>query len=303
MKTWLSQHWMSFRLVLRRFARTPLPHLFTIIVIGIAISLPAGLYVLLDNVRDVSSRLSSEPQISIFLAPSAGTQEIQQIQDKLRQSPLVARFRYIPRDKALDELRQRSGLGDVLEGLETNPLPDAFVITARDSAPAPLEQLRAEAQRFPGVAHVQLDSAWARRLDALLRLGNQAVLILAVLLGFALVAITGNTSRLQILTQREEIEVSKLIGATDQFIRRPFLHHGALQGMAGGFAAWAIVSGGIALLNRNVGELAQLYGSDFTLAFLSASDSLSIVGFSAVLGWLGAYVAVGRSLAQMDRRR
>ncbi len=197
-------------------------------------------------------------------------------------------------------MKEKSGLSDVIASLGRNPLPDGFIIDAKDNTAATLEKLRAEFKAWPKVEHVQLDSAWAKRLDATLQLGRLIVLTLAALLAFALVAVTFNTIRLQILTQRAEIEVAKLIGATNPFIRRPFLYYGAVLGLAGGITGWGIVWGGLWLLNDRLGSLTQLYGASFTLRHLSLPDAASLCGFSAALGWLGAWLSASRNLAEFD---
>jgi cell division transport system permease protein len=162
--------------------------------------------------------------------------------------------------------------------------------------------LRDAAVKWPKVAHVQLDSDWARRLDAALRLGRTAILILGLLLSSALVAVTFNTIRLQILTRREEIEISKLMGATNPFIRRPFLYFGSLQGLAGGLMAWGVLGIAVRLLNRDLGSLAALYSASFRLAGLRWDDAVSLLVFSALLGWLGAWLSVTRHLWRIEGR-
>jgi len=180
--------------------------------------------------------------------------------------------------------------------------PDAFVVQPRDAAPRALEQLRDELRGWPKVAHVQLDAIWARRLEAGLRLARLAVWLLATLFAFALVAVTFNTIRLQILTRREEIEVAKLIGATDPFIRRPLLYFGTVQGLAGGLAAWAIVATSLYWLNGGLANLSQLYGTRLKLQQLTPEDGLSLLLFSAVLGWFGAWLSVNQHLSRLDLR-
>ena len=302
MTHWLTTHWHTFLFALRRLLHTPMASLLTAAVIGITLSLPAGLYTLLQNVDAVAPNIQTEPQISLFLSLTATKNDVSQIESLLQRNPGIKSFRFVSRDQALNELKQNPGLSQIANSLERNPLPDAFIILPGNISPQELDKLHDELRVLPNVAHSQLDSAWAKRLHALLQLGRQAVMILAFLLGFALIAITGNTIRLQILTQREEIEVSKLIGATDAFIRRPFLYHGALQGLAGGIAAWMIVTLSIILLNNNIAELAQLYSSDFQLQSLTLSDSLFMLGASAVLGLLGAYGAVWQSLKNIEPR-
>jgi cell division transport system permease protein len=298
----LAQHPLALGRVLRRLAREPWSSLLTLIVIGVALSLPLGLYALVDNVRLLAGRLNVEPQITVFMAANAGADSARQIEARLKAMDGIRQLRFIPRDQALQELLQGAGLGDVAAGLERNPLPDAFVIEPRVSAPAALEKLRDELAKLPRVDNVQLDTIWAKRLGGIVRLGRDIALLLALLLGFALVAITSNTIRLQILSQREEIEVSKLIGATDAFIRRPFLYHGLLQGLVGGLAAWLIVSLGLLFLNAGIGDLAQLYGAQFSLQGPGGGAILGLLLFSALLGWLGAFLAVGQHLRQIEPR-
>jgi cell division transport system permease protein len=300
MKAWLAQHGRCFASTFVKLARTPLGSVFNIFVIGIALSLPVGLYVVIDNLQAASGQLSAEPKISAYMALEASRAETAQIENRLKQHAGVQRYRYVPRDQALVELKQSSGLADVIDSLPQNPLPDAFVVSAKNNTPQALEAMRDEISQWPRVVHAQLDAAWARRLDATLRFGRLVVLILGALLALALVAITFNTIRLQVLTQREEVEVIKLIGATDTFIRRPFLYYGALQGAAGGIVAWLIVAGGIWLVNHNLGELSHVYASLFQLKQLSPGDATALLLLPLALGWFGAWLSVGRHLRHIE---
>ncbi|MBE0613336.1 MAG: ABC transporter permease [Burkholderiales bacterium] len=256
---------------------------------------------LLQNLGSVAQQLTGNPQISLFLARDADKADIAALEARLKQMAGVRTLRFISREQALEGLKRSENLSDVVSALQTNPLPDAFVIESAGGA-AELEQLEAQLRALPKIAHVQLDSAWVKRLDSLLELGRMAVLILATLLACGLVAVTFNTIRLQILTQKDEIEVSKLIGATDSFIRRPFFHLGFIQGGLGGLAALAIVYLCMLILNRSILELARLYGSDFRLSFFGLSDCLALLGFAALLGWLGAYMSVSRHLSGIEPR-
>lgn len=296
----IARHLAVLRSVLRRMFASKLGGLLNILVIGIALSLPAGMYVLMKNAQGLVEQLSGTPQISLFLAMDARQGDIDALRQRLAAHPSVATAEFVPRDQALEQLKQSTGLTDVIGGLERNPLPDAFVVTPRPGDAQSLDRLRGELAQLPGVEQAQLDSAWAYKLEALIRFGRLGVLILASLLSLALVAVTFNTIRLQILTQREEIEVSRLIGATDGFIRRPFLYFGALQGLLGGLTAWLIVGASLWLLNRPLGELSQLYASRFTLQLPGLGDSLSLLAFSLYLGWLGAWLSVTRHLSQIE---
>ena len=302
MNVWLSHHFYALLLALKRLSRNPFPSFLSIIVIGIALSLPAGGYMLLGNLQSLSGHISGSPQLSLFLSMDSGSTDLSKIGSRLKQHPQVSSFNFIPKDSALEQLKQGSGLADVVDGLSQNPLPDAFVINAKNSDPVVLESLRSELQKWPKVDHVQLDSVWAKRLDSLLNLGQLAVLMLATLLSFALVAVTFNTIRLQILTRRDEIEVSKLIGASNGFIRRPFLYFGAIQGMTGGIVAWLIIALGIYLCNDALADLASLYTFDFRLQHLSSRDCLSLLLFSTWLGWVGAWLSVTSHLSQIEPR-
>jgi len=301
-KTWLRDNGRALRDAIGRLLASPLASGLNVLVIAVALSLPAGLYLSLTRLQSFTRQLSTDPQISIFLALDATAGDAGYVERQLRTDPGVGTWRFIPRAQALADLKRSAGLADVLDDLQQNPLPDAFVATVRDNRPETLERLRDEAARWPKVAHVQLDSEWARRLDAAVRLGRTGAAILGGLLSAALVAVTFNTIRLQILTRREEIEVAKLIGATNAFIRRPFLFFGALQGLAGGLAAWLIVEGAAFLLNRDLGILASLYATDLRLPGLSPADAAELLGFSAVLGWLGAWLSVTRHLAEFEGR-
>jgi cell division transport system permease protein len=293
MRTWLRQHREALARALGRLGAQRMATLLNALVIGVALSLPAGGYVLLTGLQGVAQRVSYEPQLSVFLEAGAARADLEA---RMRRDPRVAGLRFVSRDEALAELRVAEELADVIAQLERNPLPDAFVVRGADSAPAALEALAGTLRALPGVARVQVDSAWAQRLAALVRTGRLALGALAVLLATGLVAVTFNTIRLQILTQREEIEVSRLLGATDAFVRRPLLYLGFLQGLAGGALGLAILAGALAVLNVGVRELAQAYGSSFSLPFLPWDDALSVAGFSGFLGWLGSAMSVSRHL-------
>ncbi len=302
MKAWLWHQLDSLATTLARFGRAPIVTLLNVGVIGIALALPLGLYVALDNLRGVVRTLASDPQLSVFLALDAGQGDAGKIEARLKRHAAVREVRFVPRDQALKELKASTGLADVVDSLPSNPLPDAFVVQPRDAAPEALERLRDEVSGWPKVTHVQLDAAWARRLEAGLKVARLAVWLLATLFAFALVAVTFNTIRLQILTRREEIEVSKLIGATDSFIRRPFLYFGALQGLAGGLAAWAIIWVSLQLLNNGLTDLSRLYATRIELRHLGWEDSTSLLLFSAGLGWFGAWLSVDQHLARIEPR-
>ena len=297
MKHWFYLHGRALLQALRHLKAQPVGTLLSALVVGIALSLPGGAYLLLDNVATMARGMSVKPEISVFLDVGAGEADVAVIKSRLRAEPVLESWRHVPPDEALRQL-QRGGLGEVLDGLSFNPLPEAFIVTPRGQDPAQFERLAEQMKHWPRVAHVQLDAVWLKRLQALLGLGRSAVLILAGLLGFALVIVTFNTIRLQILTQRQEIEVSRLLGATDPFIRRPFYWFGSLQGLFGGLVALATVAIGIRALAVPVAALAETYGAVFALTGPDWQEALAIVAFASLLGWLGAAISVRQHLAQ-----
>jgi cell division transport system permease protein len=298
---WLRQHWQTLALTLARLAGSPFATLLNVTVIGVALALPLGGYMLLQNMGSITRQATGNPQVSLFLAPEAGKADIAVVEARLKQLPGVRAVRFISREQALAGLKRSENMAEVVAALQSNPLPDAFVVEAGGSA-AELERMEPELKALPKVAHVQLDSAWVKRLETLVALGRTAVLILTVLLAFGLVAVTFNTIRLQILTQKDEIILSKLIGATDAFIRRPFYYLGLTQGILGALAALGMVYVCMLILNMSILELAQLYGSDFRLGFFGFADCLALVTFAAALGWIGAYLSVSRHLADIEPR-
>lgn len=302
MRVWLSQLVQALRQALRKLAAERASNLLGALAIGIALCLPAGGYTLLVNLQSLAQRFSLEPQMSVFLDQAAKPAEREALERKLKAAGGVSALRFVSREEALKDLRRTEGLAEAIAALKQNPLPDAFVMRVDPLAPEALDALATELGKQPGVSHVQVDSAWARRLAAMMSIGRLALGLLALLLATGLVAVTFNTIRLQILTQRDEIEVSKLLGATDAFIRRPFYYLGALQGLAGGIAALALLAGSLAALNRGVRDLASTYGSSFEIAFLPPGDAIAIALFAALLGWLGAFLSVSRYLLEIEPR-
>jgi cell division transport system permease protein len=292
----LSQHLYVLRATLVRLFVHPVATLLNILVIGVALSLPAGVYVLIQNVQGMADQVAGTPQISVFLSMNATDDDIARIGKQLKLFPSIDHVEFVSRKEALEQLKRSTGLADVIGGLAQNPLPDAYIVYPKAASAQALETLRDELQKWPRLDKVQLDSAWAHRLEALLQFGRLAALVLTVLLSFALIAVTFNTIRLQILTQREEIEVARLIGATHAFIRRPFLYFGLLQGLLGGIMAWAIIAISLHLLNSRLAGLAELYDSRYALHTLSSGDSLALLLFSAWLGWIGAWLSVTQHL-------
>ena len=300
MRAWVSHHSRSLLDVVGRLARAPMTNMLNIAIIGVALALPTGLYIGLKSLQSFVATTPAEPQLTVFMRLDANGGQIEEIGSRLRKHTGVRSSRYVSREDALSELKKNAALGDVLAGLEGNPLPAAFVIDARDASAPALEKLQAELAGWPKVEQVKLDSDWARRLEAIVRLGRTVVIMLASLLGFALVAVTFNTIRLQILTQREEIEVSKLVGATDSYVRLPFYYQGALLGLGGGILALVLVQGALLIFNTDLARLGPVFGVSPVLELLSAKDMTSMLFFSGLLGWLGSHLSVSRHLLTVE---
>ena len=301
MRVWLQHHGLSLAQTLARLVRSPVATTLNVLAIGVALALPFGVYCVLGNLETLSRNASVDPQLSVFLARDAAKADIAAVEARLKGAGGVSAVRFVSREAALVELNRAAGMEEVIASLPQNPLPDAFVVTLSASDPALAERLEFQFKSLPKVAYVQADSAWVKRLDALLRLGRTAVVLLSALLGLALVAVTFNTIRLQILTQRDEIELCRLIGATHAYIRRPFFYLGSLLGLFGGLAALAIVLSGLTVLNRDLAQLAHLYGSDIRLRLPNSNEMILALVAAVALGWLGAYLSVSRHLLEADR--
>lgn len=301
MKKWLNQNIQSFNMVLMRMRQNLLGTILICGVMGVTLSLPAILFTIIDNLGQVTSSVESKPQLSLFLKLDASTSTKQAISEQLKKHPDIAKYEFVSKESAWEQLQQNANTADISASLNKNPLPDAYFVTPKDIKPENVQRLQQEMQQWDGIELAQLDAKWIKRLDTLLKLGQKAIFVLVALLGFALVAIIGNTVRLQMMTQLDEIEVSKLIGATNQFIRRPFLYAGTLYGLGGGLAAWLIVLGVVAFFNTSVTEIADSYASQFRLSMPNATITLVMLLSAVGLGWLGSFVAITRSLAKIEK--
>ena len=291
MSAYVSQHFAAFKSALRRLATSPLNTLLSLVVIGAALALPAAGWVVLDNLQHLAGNTSRTQQISVFMATDASRKDVAEVESRLRDIA-AGEWRFVSREDALKRMQATEGMAEIVAGLHKNPLPDAFFVEPADPQPETLERLAAIFKSWPKVAHVQLDSAWSKRFDAFLRIGKLAVTLLAGLFAGALIAVTFNTIRLQILAQAAEIEVARLVGATDAFIRRPFHYFGALQGALGGLFAVALIATCGVLLSGPVAELLALYSAGFTPRGLSLPHAGIVIGTGAALGWLGAQISV-----------
>lgn len=296
MNNWFRNHLLALLEATLRLLSKPFGSFLSALVIAIALTLPALMYALLDDFAGLARGMSGKPEISIFLKKEVPSADATRLQEKFRKDERIANVRFVSRDEALKQLAANGGFADVVGSLDVNPLPDAFIIEPAETSPAQFEAFKREFSSMPEVARVQLDSAWVERLHAMIDLGRSFVLMLAGLLGAALMIIIFNTIRLQILTQRHEISVSLLVGATRAYVRRPFLYFGCLQGLIGGIFAWALVAGLMHLLTPRIQSLAQTYSIVMELHGLRWWHVLVLLAFAGILGWLGASLSVRRHL-------
>ncbi len=295
-------HLQALFLSLGRVSRNPLSSLMTIAVIGIALALPAGLHVALKNVQGVSAGWEDAVQISLFLNQGVEAAEVTRIVEQISAMPAIEAVVHVTPQQALEEFRQYSGFGEALDALDENPLPNVLLVRPTSAASEPLmvEPLLHELRSLSAVEMAQLDMEWLKRLYAIMAIGERAVLVLAALLALAVLLIVGNTIRLAIQNRRDEIEVQKLIGATDAFIRRPFLYSGLWHGLLGAVMAWLLVTLSLWLLHGPVQRLSLLYNSNFSLGSLEPVAVLVVLAVGGLLGLLGAWLAVGRHLQDIE---
>lgn len=297
---WLSHHGRSILASLGDLARAPLATLLTVAVVGIALALPAGLHVATRNLATLAGGWQEGTALSLFLTPHLDSAKAKALAQGLGRRPEVAGVRLITPAEGLAELREYSGLADAMDLLPENPLPTVLALDPAPAVaadPAALETLRDTLAALPEVEDARLDTAWVRRLHALVDLGASAALLLAALLALAVLLVVGNTLRLEVANRRKEIELMALVGATHAFVRRPFLYAGAWYGLLGGLVAVAIVTLAVAVIQAPVGRLADLYGTEFPLAGLDARVLAALLVGGPLLGLVGAWLAVGRHLA------
>ncbi len=294
-------HVREMAFTLRRFYRNLSGALLTCFVIGITLALPASLHTLVRNINAVSYSWESTLQASLFLKDSTTPAQAQAVIARLKAKPGVAEAIYISREQSLAEFKSLSGFGAALDLLETNPLPAVITITPVKGVERPvIDALVVEMGALPEVEVAKLDRQWLDRLYAVLALVQRLVLLIAGVLGVAVIVIVGNTIRLDIEAKRAEIVVMKLIGATNGFIRRPFLYTGLWYGLVGGAIAWLLVFAAVFALSEPAKELAGLYGSDYRLQGLPLTATLAMFAAGVVLGWIGAWWTVSRHLSSIE---
>lgn len=296
------QHAQACIFSLGQLFRYPLNSLLTTAVVGIALSLPAGFYLLLENCRLVASGWDDSAEISLFLKLNVNDERAHSLAEEIGKIKGISTVKFISREEALREFQRESGLNEAMNVLEINPLPHILLLQPMlEGLSGPeSDQLMQKLRALPEVDAAQFDRQWIQRLFAIIEIVRQAVIVLSILLALAVLLIIGNTIRLAIYNRRTEIEVNKLFGATEAFIQRPFLYSGLFHGGAGGLLAWGLVSLSLFLMKSPVARLAELYSSNFTLHGLSILEFLLLVLGGAWLGLLGSWVSVKRHIKSIE---
>jgi cell division transport system permease protein len=300
---WLRLHANALGEALGRLARQPLASGVAIVVLGIAIALPVIAAVALRSIGAIAAGLDAEPHVNVYLALSATDEDVRKVESALRAHPDAARVRFVSREQALAELKQTTHLAEVLAALQGNPLPHAFTVRVRTTEPERVAALRSEWAKLPQVEQVQADFEWSRRLAGWAGFARRALGVGWVLLGAAVAFIVGHLIRLQVVTRRQEIEVSQLIGATAADVRRPFLYHGLLQGLLAGAAAVGLAAGLAAWAALELQALTNSYALEFKVIFPNFTEWLGVLGAAALLGLAGAWVAVSQELRRFATGR
>lgn len=299
---WLRRHAQVALDSLGRLYRNRLSSAMTAAVIGIALALPSGLYLMLDNLGRLSNSWDGQTSLSVFLQDSVTAKTAGKLAKRLVDWPEVDSVELVTPAQGLEVFGEQSGLGSALAALDENPLPTVLVVTpaADHLAPGPAATLQAKLAALPETELAQLDLEWVQRLSAMLEIARRGILIIGSLLGLAVLLVIGNTIRLEIQNRRDEIVVTKLIGATDGFVRRPFLYSGVWYGVLGAGIAWLLVEGGFWLLGGPVARLAGLYHSTFSLETLPLPLLGLLLALGLLLGLLGSWLAVGRHLRAIE---
>ncbi len=298
MNAWLAQHLQALKQVLHRCSRDFSHTLLISLVIGITLTLPVLGYVLIQNLGDLTGKAHQEAQISVFLRTDLAEETISGIRHKLETHPAVRSVKFVSKGQALEQLESSFSDATLIESLQHNPLPDAFQIEPTSLDTVKLDQLKTQLANLDGVQEVVLDNDWLNRLNSLLLLAKRILWLVAGLFGLLLITVISNTVRMQIMGQRDEIELSQLIGATAAFTRRPFLYLGGLYGLLGGLLSIAISVLIVYIFNRSIAPLAAAYQSDLFLNYPDLCIAITICLIAAAIGLFSAYSAATRYISK-----
>jgi cell division transport system permease protein len=302
---WFNQQTNAVKFSMERLWFNPLSTWITLAAIAIALSLPTSLHLLLKNLQTLTADKREVPTISLFLKQNVAEQHAKDLAELVSGLPEVENVNVVTKDEALAKFSKITGFAKTLETLTDNPLPNVLVITPRLNLLGDMnldaEGFSAKLKKYPEVDDVQIDVEWIQRLRAILSIAERIVVVVGVLLGLTVLLVVGNTIRLDIENRKDEIRVTRLIGATNSYIRRPFIYGGIWFGLFGGILSLVIVHLALLFLVKPVGELADLYGSTFTLSGVDVLMTLEILAASSLLGIIGAWLAVGRYLWQDEQ--
>jgi cell division transport system permease protein len=300
-KIYLQLHTQALFTSLERIFQTPLTSIMTIMVLAIALSSAGGFYVLLNNMEQLTEHLEVSNQISLFLKENTPEREAQALAANLQQNPKIHHIQLISPTQSLAEFKNFSGFGSALDALDSNPLPTVIQIFPKNALDdsGEIEILRNQLSHLAQVDIAQMDMQWVRRLQSIVGLARRGVMLANVLLSFAVLFIMGNTIRLELENRREEVLITKLVGATYGFIQRPFLYTGFWLGFCAGASAWLIVSIMLLILKHPIEQLALLYQTDYRVLFLSFNESALLLLVASTLGVLGAWIVLYYQLEQM----
>lgn len=303
MKKWLSRHARNALASLGQLSRQPGATALTVVVIGIALALPASLLMLVQGVQGLAGNWQEVRDFSVYLKPGTTLDTARELAAELEHRAGIEQAHLVSADEALADFRADPVFGEALAQLESNPLPHTLVVRpAAATTPEQLGAIREEFAKRPEVELVQIDTQWLSRLSAMLEVARRTVGFAAILLIAAVIVIVGNTIRLDIQNRRQEIEVSKLLGAEDAFVRRPFLYLGFWYGTLGGAVALLILVIGLALLTGPVDRLLALYGGSLDSAHLPLGVVLLVFGAGVAAGCAGAWTAVAKHLSAIEPR-
>jgi cell division transport system permease protein len=285
---------------LGKLYRKPFATTLTLLMVATALALPACLYVLLNNLQSVSHKWDNAGQITLFLHVDTHEDVIKKLRARLHSHPQIEAVEYMSANEALKKFRQRDEFNQLLDGLQANPLPPTLILTPVTPEKQAVGQLVNELQSFPNVEFVQLDLQWLQRLQAIIHIIRRTITVIGLMLAASVLLVVGNSIRLDIENRREEIEVIKLIGATDRFIRRPFLYGGMWYGLLGGILALLLVLIMLLLIKQPAQNLVGLYNSNFQLMLPSFTQGLGLITSSIGLGLLGSWLAVSRHITKIE---
>ncbi len=300
MRIWLRLHAHAAAEALWRFSTQAVGSAVAILVLGVAMALPMAAAVALRSAGFVASSLEPDPYVNVYLALDASEDDARRVEAALRADPITASIRFVPRAAAFEEMKSTTHLAQVLAAFERNPLPDAFTVRLRTTDAGRISASRLAWSRLPRVDQVTADFEWAQRLARWIRFGDRVLGAIAIALGVAVTFLVAHLIRLQVLSRREEIQLSQLIGATAADVRRPFLYHGGLQALAGAVAGLALTAAATAWLAGEVRVLTPSYLSDLQVVFLEFAETVAILAAALASGVAGSWWAVGRELRQFS---